>query len=163
MKRRVVFGAAAGAALAIAAGAYVSSAGAAAPQSTFVLLDGTSATTADLKGRVALVEFWATSCEPCTSGMAGIAAAYDQYHARGFETVAVAMQGDQPLNVAVYSETRRLPFKVALDTSGELARAWGHAPGAPAAYLLDRRGAIVKRFAGAPDLPELRRLVEQLL
>ena len=53
-----------------------------APQSTFVLLDGSQQTTADLKGKVALVNFWATSCTTCVAEMPEIVATYDKYKAR---------------------------------------------------------------------------------
>lgn len=158
----VVYATAAAAALAIAAAAFFGPANAA-PQSTFVLLDGTTAKTSDLRGKVTLVNFWTTSCTPCVAGMPRIAAAYDRYHASGFETVAVALRSDRPTDVAMYSETRHLPFKVAIDTTGELGKAWGNVQGAPTMYLLNRRGEIVKRFAGEVDFDEVQRLVEQLL
>ena len=158
----VVYAAAASAALALAAAGYFGTA-TAAPQSTFVLLDGTTATTSDLRGKVTLVNFWTTSCTPCVAGMPKLAAAYEKYHARGFEAVAVALRSDRPTDVATYAETRRLPFKIAIDASGELAQAWGGVAGAPTMVVLNRRGEIVKRFAGEFDFDELQRLVEQLV
>jgi thiol-disulfide isomerase/thioredoxin len=158
----VLYSAAAAAALAVAAGAYFGSASAA-PQSTFVLLDGTTAKMTDLRGKVTLVNFWTTSCTPCVAGMPKIAAAYDKYHTAGFEAVAVAMRSDRPTDVAMYAETRRLPFKVAIDASGELGKAWGGVQGAPTMYLLNRRGEVVKRFTGEVDFDAVQRLVEKLL
>ncbi len=63
-----------------------------APQSTFVLLDGSQQTTADLRGKVTLVNFWATSCTTCVAEMPDIVATYDKYKGQGFETLAVAMR-----------------------------------------------------------------------
>ena len=57
----------------------------AAPASTFVLLDGSSQTTADLKGKVTLVNFWATSCTTCVAEMPDIVATYDKFKARSEE------------------------------------------------------------------------------
>ncbi len=100
--------------LAIGAGAYVGTSASAAPDSTFVLLDGSRKTTADLKGKVTLVNFWATSCVTCVAEMPKIMSTYDKYKARGYDTLAVAMSYDPPAYVVNYAETRKLPFKVAI-------------------------------------------------
>ncbi|MEN9539609.1 MAG: hypothetical protein RLZZ126_1844, partial [Pseudomonadota bacterium] len=71
----------------------------AAPQSSFVLLDGSRRTTADLQGKVTLVNFWATSCTTCVAEMPKIIATYDKYKARGYDTLAVAMSYDPPAYV----------------------------------------------------------------
>lgn len=163
MKRIGWAGVAGAASLAIAAAAWFGLHAGSAPASQFTLLDGTTATTADLHGRVTLVNFWSTSCAACTSEMEQIVATYEKYHGRGYDTVAVAMGSDSPQDVALYAETRRLPFKLALDAGGGLAKAWGDIDAAPTAFLLDRHGAIVKRFVGRPDFDELQRLIEQLL
>jgi peroxiredoxin len=134
-----------------------------APASTFVLLDGTSASTADLQGKVTLVNFWTTGCTACVTEMDRLVATYDRYHAKGYDTLAIAMGSDSPMNVALYSETRRLPFKVAIDNSGSLAKAWGDVAATPTTFLLDRHGTIVKRYVGEPDFAELQRLIEKLL
>ena len=68
----------------------------AAPQSTFVLLDGSKQTTADFKGKVTLVNFWATSCTTCVAEMPEIVATHQKFQGQGFETLAVAMSYDPP-------------------------------------------------------------------
>jgi peroxiredoxin len=161
--KRVLYGAAAAAVLAIGAAVYMGSASAAAPQSTFVLLDGSSKTTADLKGRVTLVNFWATSCTTCVAEMPKIVATYDKYQSKGYDTMAVAMSYDPPSYVVNYAQTRKLPFKVAIDNTGAVAKAWGDVQLTPTTYLVNKRGEIVKRFVGEPDFAELHRLIEKLL
>ena len=93
----------------------------AAPESKFVLLDGSTRTTQDLRGKVTLVNFWATSCTTCVAEMPQIVATHDKYKAKGYDTLAVAMQYDPPSYVVNFAETRKLPFKVALDNTGNLA------------------------------------------
>lgn len=134
-----------------------------APESTFVLLDGTKKSTADLKGRVTLVNFWATSCTTCVAEMPKIIATYDKYHARGFDTLAVAMSYDPPSYVVNFAETRKLPFLVAIDNTGSVAKAWGDVRLTPTTYIVNKRGEIVKRYIGEPDFAELHRLIEELL
>lgn len=134
-----------------------------APESTFVLLDGSKKTTADLKGKVTLVNFWATSCVTCVGEMPKVIATYDKYKARGYDTLAVAMSYDPPSYVVNFAETRKLPFKVAIDNTGSVAQAWGDVKLTPTTYLVNKQGQIVKRYVGEPDFAELHKLIEKLL
>jgi len=135
----------------------------AAPASTFVLLDGSRQTTADLKGKVTLVNFWATSCTTCVAEMPQIVATYDKFKDRGYDTLAVAMSYDPPSYVVNFAETRKLPFKVALDNTGKVAEAWGDVKLTPTTYIVDKQGRIVKKYVGAPNFDELHKLIEKLL
>jgi len=161
--KRALYAAAAAAVLAIGAGVYFTGGSSAAPESTFVLLDGSSKTTADLKGKVTLVNFWATSCTTCVAEMPKIIATYDKYKGRGYDTLAVAMRYDPPSYVVNYAETRKLPFKVAIDNTGAVAQAWGDVQLTPTTYVVNKRGEIVKRYVGEPDFAELHQLIEKLL
>lgn len=152
-------------ALGAAIGAYVmlDSTVSAAPASTFVLLDGSRQTTQDMRGKVTLVNFWATSCTTCVAEMPEIVTTYDKYKSRGFDTLAVAMSYDPPSYVVNFAQTRQLPFKVALDNTGEIARAWGDVKLTPSTFIVNKRGEIVKTYVGAPDFADLHRLIEKLL
>lgn len=133
------------------------------PESNFVLLDGSRVSTAQLRGKVTLVNFWATSCASCVAEMPDIISTYAKYQAQGFDTVAVAMRYDPPSYVVNFAQTRQLPFKVAIDNTGEIAQAWGDVQLTPTTFLLDKQGVIVKRFVGAPNFTELHQLIERLL
>ena len=135
----------------------------AAPESTFVLLDGSRQTTADMKGKVTLVNFWATSCTTCVAEMPQIVATYDKYKDKGYDTIAVAMQYDPPSYVVNFAQTRKLPFKVAIDNTGAVAKAWGDVKLTPTTYVVNKQGEIVKHYVGAPDFSELHQLIEKLL
>jgi len=161
--KRVLYGAAAAVLVAIGAVVYLGSGSQSAPQSTFVLLDGSSKTTADLKGRVTLVNFWATSCVTCVGEMPKIVGTFDKYRSRGFDTVAVAMSYDPPSYVVNYAQTRKLPFQVAIDNTGAVAKAWGDVQLTPTTFLVNKRGEIVKRYVGEPNFAELHQLIEKLL
>jgi peroxiredoxin len=134
-----------------------------APQSHFVLLDGTTITTADLKGKVTLVNFWATTCVTCVKEMPSLVQTYNKYKSQGYETLAVAMSYDPPNWVANFANTRQLPFKVALDNTGDVAKAWGDVKLTPTSYLVNKQGQIVKRYVGEPDTAALHQLLEKLL
>ncbi|QIL82193.1 TlpA family protein disulfide reductase [Diaphorobacter sp. HDW4A] len=134
-----------------------------APQSTFVLLDGSTKTTDQMKGRVTLVNFWATSCTTCVAEMPEIISTYQKYKDKGFDTLAVAMQYDPPAYVVNYAESRKLPFQIAIDNTGANAKAWGDVKLTPSTFIVDKQGKIVKSFVGAPDFAELHKLIEKLL
>ncbi|MES2425030.1 MAG: TlpA disulfide reductase family protein [Pseudomonadota bacterium] len=159
----VVYAAAAAIVAALAVGAYVGTSSSKAPESTFVLLDGSRTTSAALKGKVTLVNFWATSCVSCVAEMPKLVATYEKYKGRGFDTLAVAMSYDPPSYVVNFAETRKLPFPVAIDNTGAVAKAWGDVSLTPTTYIVDKQGLIVKRYVGEPDFAELHRLIEQLL
>jgi len=142
---------------------YLMSGPAQAPASSFVLLDGSTKTSADLDGKVTLVNFWATSCTTCIAEMPKIVATHEQYQGRGYRTMAVAVDYDPPSYVVNFAQTRRLPFDVAIDNTGKLARDWGNVRLTPTSFLINKRGEIVKRFVGEPDFAALHRLIEQLL
>ena len=138
-------------------------AGERAPESSFVLLDGTTLTSKQLQGKVSLVNFWATSCTTCVAEMPELVATHQKFKERGFDTVAVAMSYDPPSYVVNFAQSRQLPFKVAIDNTGAVAREWGDIKLTPTTFLVNKRGVIVKRFVGTPDFVELHQLIDKLL
>ena len=135
----------------------------AAPATTMILLDGKPFTTAQMKGKVTLVNFWATSCTTCVAEMPQIISTYNKFSAQGFDTVAVAMSYDPPAFVVNFAESRKLPFKVAIDNLGGVAKAWGDVKLTPTTYLVNKKGEIVKRYVGTPDFAAMHVLIGQLL
>nr|WP_232540284.1 TlpA disulfide reductase family protein [Azohydromonas aeria] len=163
MRRPVV---AVAAALALAAGVLAWQSMASlepAPEVSYTLLDGSSGTTSSLKGKVVLVNFWATSCTTCVAEMPQIVATHNKFKDRGFETLAVAMSYDPPAYVSRFAQTRQLPFGVAIDNTGQIAKRFGDIQLTPTTFLLDQQGRIVKRYVGQPDFAALHVLVEDLL
>lgn len=153
-------------ALAIAFGvalAFGPARGTAAPVVAYTLLDGSQHSSADWRGKVVLVNFWATTCASCVREMAQIAALHDRFKARGFETVAVSMRYDAPAAVAHYAATRKLPFGVAIDNTGTIAQSFGDVEATPTTFLIDQRGRIAERIVGAPDFATLGAQIEKLL
>ena len=148
---------------ALLAGTYFWGSSSAAPAATYVLLDGSKKQTSDLKGQVTLVNFWATSCVTCVAEMPKVIATYNKYKSQGYDTMAVAMSYDPPSYVVNYTETRKLPFKVAIDNTGAVAKAWGDVQLTPTTYIVNKRGEIVKQYVGEPDFAALHQLIEKLL
>ena len=132
------------------------------PDATFTLLSGQKVSTADLKGKVYLINFWATNCDTCVQEMPQMVKTYNRFKGKGLEFVAVAMNYDAPMYVANYSETRRLPFKVAMD-DGSAAKQFGNVQLTPTTFVVDKNGKILKRYVGEPQFAELDQLLEKAL
>ncbi len=134
-----------------------------APAVSFRMLDGQQVSTQDLRGKVVLVNFWATSCSTCIQEMPAMVQTYNKYRERGLEFVAVAMSYDPPNYVLNYAQTRELPFKVALDTDGRAAQSFGDVKLTPTTFVIDKQGNILKRYVGIPESDALHQLIEKAL
>src|SRR4051794_19132643 len=116
MKARII---AVAATLAIGAWAvYVSLRPAPAPHVRIATLSGEAVSSETLRGKVVLVNFWATWCADCLNEMPNMVDTHRKFAARGYETVAIAVQKDDPTLVAQVAARRALPFKVAVDETG---------------------------------------------
>lgn len=134
-----------------------------APEVTFSTLSGKQVALSELRGKVVLVKFWATNCVSCVAQMPDNIENYETYHDKGFDLIAVAMQYDPANFVINFTETRKLPFTVALDTQGQVAKAFGDVKLTPMAFLIDKNGNIIKRYLGLYDKAEFRKSVEKAL
>lgn len=150
--------------LAVAGVGYLSLSGAqSAPDVSFTSLEGETVSMQSLRGKVVVVNFWATSCTTCIKEMPAMVQTYNKYREQGLEFVAVAMSYDPPNYVLNYAKTRSLPFKVALDTQGNIARSFDDVKLTPTTYVVDKNGKIIKRYVGEPDFDAMHQLLEKAL
>jgi peroxiredoxin len=133
------------------------------PAVTFISLKGDKISTDSLRGKVVMVNFWATSCVTCVKEMPQMVDTYNKFKGKGLEFVAVAMSYDAPNYVINFTETRQLPFTVALDPAGDLARSFGDVTLTPTTFVIDKDGKIIKRYVGEPSFNELHALLEKAL
>ncbi|OWT65579.1 peroxiredoxin family protein [Candidimonas nitroreducens] len=134
-----------------------------APDITFVTLTGQKITPADLRGKVVLVDFWATSCLTCIQQMPGMIKIYNKLAPKGYEAIFVAMQYDPPNYVQNYTQTRKLPFPVVIDAQGQIAKAYGNISLTPTAFLIDKQGHIMKRYLGKHNVVAFTNTIEKAL
>ncbi|TFV96531.1 TlpA family protein disulfide reductase [Oxalobacteraceae bacterium OM1] len=135
----------------------------AAPEVTFNGINGDKISMQSLRGKVVMVNFWATSCTTCVHEMPQMVETYNKYKDKGLDFVAVAMSYDPPNYVLNYAQTRSLPFRVALDAQGDAAKAFGDVKLTPTTYIIDKQGRILKRYVGEPQFAELHQLLEKAL
>jgi thiol-disulfide isomerase/thioredoxin len=109
----------------------------------FTALDGRQVDLAKLKGKVVLVEFWSTTCGPCLAEMPAVKAAYETWHARGFEVVAISLD-DKESALRRFIKEKDLPWPQHFDGKGwenKYAVQYG-VFSIPTMWLLDKRGNL---------------------
>lgn len=120
---------------------------------SFTSFSGKKVDLKKLKGKVVLVDFWATWCGPCVAEMPHVKEVYKKYHKRGFEVIAISLD-DDPARLKEYLKKNAIPWEQFFDGKGwknELAVKHG-ITGVPTAYLLDRNGVIYTKNGRAEEL-----------
>jgi peroxiredoxin len=133
-----------------------------APEARFATLSGESFVTSELRGKVTVVNFWATWCPDCVKEMPAMIEAHRKFAPRGYEMIAVAVR-DHPERVAEFTKRGALPFKVALDTSGEVSKRFGNIRITPTTFVIDKKGRVLRRYVGEPEWRDFDRVVEKAL
>lgn len=134
--------------------------GAPAPDFTMPSLDGKAVSLSDYRGKVVLLNFFATWCPPCRAEMPDLAAAYKGLKDRGLEIVAVNLQEDQP-TVSGYAKSLGLTFTVLLDREAKVFGQY-HVTGLPTTYFIDRDGVVRELAIGALNMKLIMQKVEKL-
>jgi cytochrome c biogenesis protein CcmG/thiol:disulfide interchange protein DsbE len=116
------------------------------------------------RGKVTLVNIWATWCEPCKIEMPAMEQVYQALAPRGFAVAAVSIDEGRPEEVRAFGQELGLSFDLLQDRSTRIQQIY-QTTGVPESFLLNRQGVIVKRIIGAHDWnsPANRALVERLL
>ena len=121
--------------------------GTAAPGFEAPLLDGREVVDLDAyRGRVVLVNFWATWCKPCEDEMPAMERLYGELSPLGFELLAISVDKSAP-EVASFRERLDLSFPILLDPDEEISRAY-QTTGYPESFLIDRDGTVLERYVG---------------
>jgi len=130
-----------------------------APDLTFTTIEGKKISMADLKGKVVIVNFWATNCLACVTEMPALVNTYQQYRKKGLEIIAVAMPYDPPAQVLNYATQKKLPFPVMHDGLAEITEKFGNVDLTPTTFIFDKQGKQLQRTIGALDFVKLNQLL----
>jgi len=117
-----------------------------------------------LKGKIVLMDFWATWCAPCRMSMPELQAIHEAFRDRGVVVLGVSIDEKADAKVKSFVASKRFTYPIAIDSG--VAPAWDafRVKAVPAAYLMDRKGRIVAQWLGAAADPrELEAKLEALL
>lgn len=118
-----------------------------APQYAYPALTGELLSSDSLRGKVVLVNFWATWCAPCRAEMPLLEGMYQRHRARGFVIVGLAVDRAPTTQVEAYVRARGVTYPIA-HVGSEAERRFGGVLGYPTSFLLDKQGRIVHRVVG---------------
>ncbi len=113
------------------------------------------------RGKVVLLDFWATWCSSCLQEMPRFAAWQTQYGPRGLQIIGISMDDDPALARKIVAKLR-LNYPVAMGDE-KLGAAYGGVLGLPLTFLIDRNGVIRAQFSGEADLKAMEEKIKALL
>lgn len=119
-------------------------------------LEGKPISLADYRGKVVLIDFWATWCPPCLAEIPNIKAVYEKYHDEGFEVIGISFDMEEAA-LRRFVKENELPWRQIFDGKGRestLKKQYGIGP-IPAPFLLDREGKVISINARGKRLGEL--------
>ena len=123
-----------------------------APDFTLPQLDGQTLRLSSYRGKVVLLDFWATWCVPCREEIPRFIELQDKYRADGFEIIGVSMD-DGPEPVRTFAREFHMNYPVVMG-SAKIGELYGGVLGLPIAFLLDRDGRVYAKHIGATK-PEI--------
>jgi len=125
-------------------------------------LDGDIITLEALRGRVVLVNAWATWCPPCVLEMPGFQRVYEDYRDQGFTVLGISRDEGSPDVVRAFLKEKGITYPVAMAWQASL-KGFGEVGGLPTSYLIGKDGKVKHRVEGLFAEPALRMAVRQLL
>lgn len=113
------------------------------------------------KGKVVLLDFWATWCVPCQSEIPHFVEFQNNYAAQGFQVIGVSMD-DGPDPVRAFYQQYKMNYPVAMGST-QLAQSYGGILGLPVTFLIDRDGKIAANYRGQTETSVIQQRLEALL
>jgi len=118
----------------------------------------------DYKGKIVLLNFWATWCMPCRAEMPGMETLWQKYKEQGLVIAAVSVDKGSRGQIETFSKLLDLSFPILLDPESKVSDLY-KVSNMPTSFFIDRNGKIISRIVGTEEWtsPEAIQLVEELL
>ena len=136
-----------------------------APDFSLKDLSGKQVRLSDYKGKVVMVNFWATWCGPCHMETPWLVELHEQYQQKGLEIIGVSVDSlneYDPAEVKEFATEHKINYPIVMGTQ-EMVTAFGPVSGIPTTILIDRQGVIRYRHRGLASFDELKEKVTGLL
>jgi peroxiredoxin len=124
--------------------------------------DGKPVRSADFKGKVVVLDFWATWCGPCRAEIPGFIALQKRHEQEGVAVIGVALDDGGAETVKRFAQKEGVNYPVVL-ADEETQRVFGGIEAVPTTFIIDRAGQIVKKHVGFADADELEKEIQALL
>jgi len=132
-----------------------------APDFSLQDIEGNTLTLANYRGKVVLLDFWATWCTPCQAEIPHFVEFQEKYREQGFQAIGISMDDDAKPVRAFYQKLK-MNYPVALGTS-QVAESYGGVLGLPITFLIGRDGHIAAKYVGAVETPVVEQKILGLL
>ena len=132
-----------------------------APAFTLKSLDGKTLALSELKGKIVVVNFWATWCPPCRAEIPDFVEVYEQNRAKGLEIVGVSVDEMTPQQLRPFVDKNKMSYPVALVTD-KILRDYGPISAIPTTFIIDKKGIIRHAEEGMMDKQTLTTLFQKL-
>lgn len=133
-----------------------------APGWTLLDLNGKTVQSADFKGKVVVLDFWATWCPPCRAEIPGFAELQKQYGASGLAVVGVSVDQTSNPEIKSFTETLGVNYPVVL-ADAKIVEAFGGIDGLPTTFVIDQTGHVVHQHLGYTSKSQLEAEIKALL
>lgn len=134
-----------------------------APQASFRDLQGKQFSLTQLRGKPVIINFWATTCPGCVLEIPALVALSQKYADQDLVIVGVAMDYDPEPQVREMVRQKNMSYPVVLDSSGDLAKAFGDVSLTPTTFFISKQGTIMKQKLGEMSHSELETTIQRLI
>jgi len=134
----------------------------AAPDFTLTCTDGKAIRLSDYRGKVVVLDFWATWCPPCKAEIPDFIKLYSSYKSDGFQMLGISLDEGGLNDVVPFMKDHGMNYPVALGTE-EVVSAYGGIRGIPTTFVIDKKGYVRAAFEGYRDASVFENMVKQLI
>ncbi|MDF1527038.1 MAG: TlpA disulfide reductase family protein [bacterium] len=133
-----------------------------APDFTLAAVDGSMVSISDYRGKVVLVDFWATWCPPCLEMIPILSRLHKKYSDKGLVVLGVSLDNEGLEMLGTFVHEKMIPYKIVMGDK-KIGSAFGGVSSIPTLYMVDRNGRLVRKLTGYHSYAQLEEQVKKYL